>query len=247
MDPDIVINASEMQGLPKPKMPQKGQLPLILNEGLLTNCSFSINTFDLMLLEVNSGYDIPEGEEYHFREKESNSDRKTRVLALLEGKEDSELNLDLYKSIQKSFNEMEEHGVEVKSEDGLTDYLFLATCTCYRNDGKMNGILCGRRGPCCPSCITGPEVWNDFDRQEEEGLTVSLSVIHISISFFSSFKPLNFDTMKEDYEAVPKKANGKPKVHKEDWRTRKGFTQEPQTEAPLSNFTVLHKVRLKQI
>ena len=133
---------------------------------------FSINTFDLMLLEVNSDYDIPEGHEFHFREKEPNSEKKTRVLALLEAKEESEINLELYKSIQKSFNEMQEHGLEVQSEDG-TEYMFLPTCTCYANDGKMNGILTGRRGPSCPSCITGPEIWNDFDRQEEEGLTVS--------------------------------------------------------------------------
>ena len=124
-----------------------------------------------MLLEVTSSYDVPDGDEFHFKEKEPNSDRKTRLLALLEQPEDSKINLELYKGVQRSFNEMQEHGVEVEGDDG-TEYIFLPRCTCYINDGKMNAILSGRRGPSCPTCITGPEVWNDYDRQEEEGLTV---------------------------------------------------------------------------
>ena len=37
-----------------------------------------------MLLEVKSDFDVPEGEEFYFREKDSNSDKKTRLLALLD-------------------------------------------------------------------------------------------------------------------------------------------------------------------
>ena len=131
-----------------------------------------------MLLEVTSSYDVPDGQEFHFKEKEPNSDRKTRLLALLEQPEDSKLNLDLYKDIQTSFNEMEENGVEVEAADG-TEYIFVPQCTCYINDGKMNAILTGRRGPSCPSCFTGPEVWNDFDRQEAEGLMVRHKYGHL--------------------------------------------------------------------
>ena len=58
---------------------------------------------------------------------------------------------------------------------------------------------------------------------------------------------MNFETLKEDYEAVPKNAEGKPKVKRHDWETRKGFTQRPETEAPISNFTVLHKGSLVRI
>lgn len=55
-------------------------------------------------------------------------------------------------------------------------------------------------------------------------------------------KPLDFETLHEDYEAAPKNKSGELKKRQGDWRTRKGFTQKPVTIAPISNFTVLHKV-----
>ena len=128
----------------------------------------SVNTFDLMLLEVESGYDVPD---FYFREKDSNSDRKTRVLGLVQGKEESEENLKLYTDIQRDFLDMEEHGVEFTANE--REYCFIPQNTCYRNDGKMNGILTGRRGPSCPSCINGKAEWSDYDQLKDGELIVN--------------------------------------------------------------------------
>ena len=73
--------------------------------------------------------------------------------------------------------DMEENGVEVSANG--KDFCFMPSCLCFRGDGKMNGILTGRRGPSCPSCICGKEVWNDTEKREEEEFIVSFVIVSL--------------------------------------------------------------------
>ena len=79
-----LIQLCAKSNLIKEKIPVLGLDNALLNARSSLKFCFSVNVFDLMLLEVKSDFDVPEGEEFYFREKDSNSDKKTRLLALLD-------------------------------------------------------------------------------------------------------------------------------------------------------------------
>ena len=181
-----------------------------------TSMTISISLYDCTLLSMES---LPGTPEYTWTEQKPNSDRVTRVLAVVMAEESEVVVKNTVIWLSKQQESLSD-GFNVEF-DGM-EYTFFPSFK-ERHDKKMDRLLTGV-GDGCDSCTAPRSLWNNMVAIEA-GFAMDRSV----------------ESTQAMWKGLDKNKDGEVIKRRGDYAERLGLCHEPNIVRPTLSFTITHK------